>query len=193
MRQDRITIHSAKTKGKDVHIAFQGELDSHTIQDNADMIIRRESGIVPLLVWLWVNGILHTETTLHLTSNVLSLSLPDIRELVQALNSSLPHIDFAHISGRQLLQPERIINALVVVNLEKGPVKGSKKLHSTVVTTNSYGEFFVQEYDTVAQLKNTLAQLLARHYVSRWNHNLHFFIPPQPELRLIQSMLGIES
>ena len=155
------------------------------------MIIRRENGVVPLLVWLWVNGILHTETSLHLTSNFLSLSLPDISDLLQALKDTLPRIDFAHISGQQLLQPERIINALVIVNLEKQPVKASKKLHSTVITTNSYGEFFVHEYDTVAQLKNTLAQLLARHYVSRWKNNLHFFIPQQPELRLIQSMLGI--
>jgi len=191
MRQDHITIHVTSLKGQNTYIAFQGSHDSRSLQKNVDMIIRRGNNIVPLLVWLWINGILHTDTTLHLSSNLFTIALPDLQEMVRALDTFMPHIDFAHISGQQLLQPERIINALVIVNLERLPVKGSKKLLSTLVATNSYGEFFVHDNDTLAQLKNTLAQLLSKHYVSRWKNNLHFFIPQQPELHLIQSMLGI--
>jgi len=191
MREDHITIHVTRANGQNRYIAFQGKHDSRSIQKNTDMIMRQEPGIVPLLVWLWINGVMHSGTSLHLTTGLLALALPDLQELVKNFKKTLPRIDFAHISGQQLLQPERIINALVVVNLEKYPVKGSKKLLSSVITTNSYGEFFVHEYDSVTQLKNILAQLLARHYISRWKNNLHFFIPQQPELRLIQTMLGI--
>jgi adenylate cyclase class 1 len=191
MKLDDITIHITRGSGHNLYLAFQGKHDHHTVQKQAEMVIRREKGIIPLLVWLWVNGILHPETTLHLTKNFLSLSQPDLQDLVMTMNNTLPRVDFARISGQQLLQPERITTALVIVNLEKHQVKNSKNLYSSVVTSNSYGEFFVHDLNTAAQLKKTLAQLLARHYVSRWNKNLHFFVPPQPEQSRINSILGI--
>lgn len=191
MGQEEITIHVTKTNGHNLFLALQGKLDNHKVKANADMILRRERGLIPLLVWLWVNGLLHTETNLYLTKVFFPFSLADIRELVKVMHTCLPKVDFAHISGQQLLQPERIMHALVVVNLEKLPVKGNKKLFSTIISANSYGEFFVNDYETASQLKNALALLLTRHYVSRWKNNLHFFVPPQPEQRFLQSMLGI--
>ena len=191
MGQDEITIHVARASGHNVFLALQGKHDNQSVQHNTDMILRREKSLIPLLVWLWINGILHVKTRLHLTKTFISLSLADIEDLVKVMHTSLPKVDFAHISGQQLLQPERIIQALAVVNLEKLPVKGNKKLLSTIVSANSYGEFFVHDYETASQLKNALGQLLTKHYVSRWKNNLHFFIPQQPEQRSIQSLLGI--
>lgn len=191
MGLEEITIHVARAKDHNLFLALQGKHNNQSVQANADMILRREKSLIPLLVWLWINGLLHAETKLYMTKVFIPLALPDIEELVKAMQTSLPSVDFAHISGEQLLQPERIMQALVVVNLEKQPVKGNKKLSSTIITVNSYGEFFVNDYETASQLKNALGQLLTRHYISRWKNNLHFFIPSQPEQRHIQSMLGI--
>ncbi len=191
MGQDEITIHVARANGHNLFLALQGKHDNQSVQANTDMILRREKGLIPLLVWLWINGLLHADTLLHLTKVFIPLSLADINELVKAMHTHLPMVDFAHISGQQLLQPERIIRALVVINLEKQPVKGNKKLFSTIISANSYGEFFVHDYETLSQLKNALGLLLTRHYVSRWKNNLSFYIPSQPEQRLLQSMLGI--
>jgi len=191
MKLDDITIHVTRGNGHNLYLAFQGKHDHHTVQKQADMVIRKEKGIIPLLVWLWVNGILHPETILHLTKNFVSLSLPDLQDLVMTMYNTLPQVDFARISGQQLLQPERITTALVIVNLEKHQVKNNKNLFSSIVTSNSYGEFYVHDLSTATQLKNTLAQLLVRHYVSRWNKNLHFFVPSQPEQLFINSIIGI--
>ncbi|MBU4033924.1 MAG: adenylate cyclase, partial [Proteobacteria bacterium] len=69
------------------------------------------------------------------------------------------------------------------------PVKGSKTMKSTMVTENSYGEYFIQEYTTTVQLKNAMRNLLTQHYVSRWNNNLEIFIPQQDEQSYIKTLL----
>ena len=191
MGQKEITIHVVRATGHNVFLALQGKHDNQSVQANTDMILRREKSLIPLLVWLWINGILHSKTRSLSDQNLYSSGVARHRGIGKGMHTSLPRVDFAHISGQQLLQPERIMRALVVVNLEKQPVKGNKKLLSTIISANSYGEFFVNDYETASQLKNALGLLLTRHYVSRWKNNLHFFIPSQPEQRVIQSMLGI--
>ena len=189
MAQDDITFHIARFKGKDHYYAFQGHHDNASIKDKADMIIKRENQPVNLIVWLIANGILSKKTRLHLTKNFLPISLVDLQHLVEELFRNFPPINFAHISGNQLLQQEKIIKAMVVVNLYRLPVKNSKNLYTTVIYINSYGEYFVEHFTTLTQLKNFLRVLLTRHYVSRWNNNLEIFIPPQNEQHYIKSMI----
>jgi len=58
-----------------------------------------------------------------------------------------------------------------------------------MVTENSYGEYFIQEYTTLIQLKNAMRTLLTQHYVSRWNNNLEIFIPAQNEQIYIKTLI----
>lgn len=189
MAQDDITIHITRYEGMDYFYAFQGAHDHLSIKNKADMVIRRENKLVQLLTWLFVNGILNKKTSLHLTKNYLPVSLADIQDLIDVMTKTFPQVHFAHISGDQLLRAEKIVRALIVINLFKEPVRGSKTLNSTIISANSYGEYFIRDYTTQTQLKNAMRVLLTQHFVSRWNKNLEIFIPPFEEQRLILNML----
>lgn len=190
MRQDDITFHVTRFDGVDYYYAFQGELDDNTIKTHTDSVIRRETDPVSLMTWLMVNSIIGNKTRLHLTKTFLPLSLGDLQQLCNAMMAFFPRIHFAHIPAENLLKTERIERAFFVVNMAKEQVKGSKTLGSTMVTTNSYGEYFIEHFTTLVQLKNAMRTLLSKHYVSRWNKNLETFVPVQPESGTINTMLS---
>ncbi|MFZ5774355.1 MAG: class I adenylate cyclase [Thermodesulfobacteriota bacterium] len=189
MAQTDITIHITKYEGVFYYYAFQGELDHESVKTNVDSVIKRDDNLVRLIVWLLVNGILSPTTSLHLTKNFLPIDLVDIQQLTETLLRTFPIIHFSRIPSDNLLKKETVLRALVVVNFDKEPVKGTKTLKSMVVTENSYGEYFVHEYATVTQLKNAMRTLLTQHYVSRWNKNLEVFIPPQDEYSHIKALI----
>ncbi len=189
MRRNDVTFHVTRVSGVDYFYAFQGALDDNTIKESADLVIKRETDPVTLVTWLMVNNIVGRKTRLHLTKTFLPLSLVDLQQLTAAMMDFFPRVHFAHVSAEQLLCKERIERAFVVVNMGKEPVRGSKTLKSTMISANSYGEYFVEHFTTLTQLKNAMRTLLSRHYVSRWNKNLEFFIPNQPEAGHINTML----
>jgi len=189
MRQEDITIHITKFEGKFYYYAFQGEQDAASVREQVSSVIKREDNLIRLVAWLLINGILGPKTRLHLTKNFLPIDLVDIQLLTEAMVKTFPIIHFSEIPPEKLLEQETILRALVIVNFEKEPVRHSKTLKSTIMTENSYGEYFLKEYTTLAQLKTAMRTLLTRHFVSRWNNNLEVFIPPQDELPIIKTML----
>ena len=188
MSQADITLHLALMDNNDTFFAFQGNDDNAT-RDPKNFLIKREDHLIRLLTWLMANGILTKKTRLHLTRNSLSMSLIDINNLVETMLDAFPLIQFSHISARELLAPEVIIRALAVINFDKAPVRGAKNIKSSIISTNSYGEYFLNDYETIEQYKNALRVLLTKHEVSRWHKNLTIFIPPQPEQHALQSLL----
>jgi adenylate cyclase class 1 len=189
MKQKDITIHITKYESKFYYYAFQGEYDHRTVKNQVDAVIKREDNLIRLLIWMLINGILSKKTRLHLTKNFLPIDLVDIQQLTEAMIRALPGIHFSKISAENLVKKETVVRAFVIVNFEKNPVKGSKTLPSTMITANSYGEYFVYDYTTLIQLKNALRNLLTQHYVSRWNKNLEIFIPPQQEQSHIKTLI----
>lgn len=190
MLRDNVTFHISHYDGTDYYYAFHGMLDDTSIKDHTDSIIRRETDPVTLMTWLMVNSIIGKNTQFYLTKTFLPLSLVDLQQLRDAMMEFFPRIHFAHISADNLLKSEHIERAFFVVNMAKLQVKGSKTLLSTMVTTNSYGEYFIEHYTTLTQLKNTMRTLLSKHFVSRWNKNLETFVPMQPESGTINTMLN---
>jgi adenylate cyclase class 1 len=190
MRQKKITIHVSRLEGKDHFFAFQGEYDTVSIKENTDSIIKRETHLIRLIVWLMINGILTDRTRLYLAKNYVFFSLADIEKLRDHFFAAFPNVHFSNISSEQLLKNEIIIKALAIINFYKSPAKGSKTLQTSIISMNSYGEFFLQEYTTLTQYKNALTSLLTKHFVSRWNNNLHVYIPDQPEKHYLQNILS---
>jgi len=186
MSQSDITLHLTLMDGKDTYFASQG--DDEIIKD-PNLLIKREDHLLRLLTWMMANGILTQKTHLHLTRNSLSMNLSDIQNLVQTMLTTFPLINFTHISARELLSAEVIVRALAVINFDKSPVRGAKNIKSTIISTNSYGEYFLHDYDTIAQYKNALRALLTKHEISRWHNNLTVFMPPQPEQHALQALL----
>ncbi|MDH5524266.1 MAG: class I adenylate cyclase [Desulfobulbaceae bacterium] len=189
MGQEHITIHITKYDGTFYYYAFQGELSQETVKTNVDSVIKREDNLIRLITWLLVNGVLSSKTRLHLTKNFLPIDLVDIQQMTDILVKTFPIIHFSKISPENLLKREAVIRALVIVNPMKEMVKGSKILNSTMITENSYGEYFIHDYTSLTQLKNSMRTLLTQHYVSRWNNNLEIFIPLQNEQRYIQTLI----
>ncbi|MCK5438007.1 MAG: class I adenylate cyclase, partial [Desulfobulbaceae bacterium] len=149
MGQKDITIHITRYEGIDYYYAFQGALNTKSIKEHPDLIIKRETAPVPLFTWLLINGMLDRKTSLHMTQNFQTVDLFDIQSLSEAMLKTFPKIHFAHISGEKLLQTETVIQAMAVVNFDKLPVKGSKTLNSTMITANSWGEYFVEDFTTL--------------------------------------------
>jgi len=191
MGQDDITIQILNTARGTVYCALQGDLAQKDKRADHGTLIHKETELVPLIFWLILNGILTPKSNIHLTRNFHSFSLTDLQELTKVMRSSLPITAFTHISADQLLKPEKILRALIIVNLDKEPVKGNKHLVSQIISMNSFGEYFIHTYSTLTQLKNAINTLLTKHYVSRWNNNLFYHIPSQPEKKHIASLLGI--
>jgi len=189
MSQPHITLHLTRIEGKDAFFAFQGQDDS-VIKDPKNFLIKREDHLIRLLTWMMANGILTRATRLHLTKTSLAVDLTDIQSLVATMLAAFPLIKFSHISARQLLEAEVIVRALAVINFDKAPVRGAKIIRSTIVSTNSYGEYFLHDYETLAQYKSALRVLLTKHEISRWHNNLTVFIPPQPEQHALQALLN---
>lgn len=189
MAQRHITIHITKYEGVFHYYAFQGQHDHESVKNHVESVIKRENNLIRLIVWLLANGILSAKTQLHLTKNFLPIDLVDIQKLTELLIKTFPIIHFSRISPANLLKRETVLRALAIVNFEKEPVKGAKTMKSTMVTENSYGEYFIQEYTTIIQLKNAMRTLLTQHYVSRWNNNLEIFIPQQDEQSYIKTLL----
>lgn len=189
MGQKDITIHITKFEGQFYYYAFQGEQDHESVKTQVDSVINREDNLIKLVTWLLVNGIVNSKTTLHLTKNFLPIDLVDLQQLTDTLVKSFPIIHFSRISPQKLIQKESIIRALVVVNFHKEPVRESKTLSSTIISENSYGEYFIHDYTTLTQLKNAMRNLLTQHFVSRWNNNLEIFIPVQDEMHTIKKMI----
>ena len=189
MAQENITIHITKHAGKFSYFAFQGELDHNSVKQQVESVIRLEDDLIKLVAWLLVNGILSSRTRLHLTKNFLPIDLVDIQQLTEAMIKNFPIIHFSRIAPQKLVQRETVLRALVIVNFYKEPVKNSKTFRASIMTENSYGEYFLQGYTTITQVKNAMRVLLTQHYVSRWNNNLGFFIPPQDEMHHIKTVL----
>jgi adenylate cyclase, class 1 len=189
MNQNSITFHITKFEGIYYFYVFQGEHDHLIIKENTDYLIRRENNLVELVTWLLINGIINEKTRIYLTKNLQPIYISDLHSLVKLMLKTFPRLHFGHIEAEQLISHEGISKVLLVVNLFRNPIRDSKKLESTFVSLNSYGEYFVQHYDTLVQLKNVTRVLLSKHYVSRWNKNLKIFIPTQREQHLIHKML----
>ncbi|MBW1792626.1 MAG: class I adenylate cyclase [Deltaproteobacteria bacterium] len=187
--QQEITFHFSQQRGGNMYAVYQGRLGWEDIRKEKAILIHQEKDIVQLTVWLVINGIVQKKTQLHMVEHPFLVTLDDIQKLTDKLLATFPLISFSRISADEMLSNEKIIKALAVVNLHKEPVRGSKDLRSDIITQNNYGEYFVQRCSTLVQLKNTMRMLLTKYYVSRWNNNLDFFIPPQPEQHYIQNML----
>jgi adenylate cyclase class 1 len=187
--QSDITIHIAQQDNDNFFCAFQGDLRHTSLADKSDHLIKREKSLPALITWLFINGIMHEKTSMHLTKNPLPVDLTDIQGLTEAMFKNFPLVHFSHIPAKNLVQPESIFRVLIVVNMYKEPVQSSKTMRSWLISYNSYGEYFVEEFATLIQLKNSMRFLLTRHFVSRWNNNLDFFIPPQREQVRIKDML----
>ena len=188
MSQAHITLHLTRMEGKDTFFAFQGEGDA-VIKDPKTLLIKREEHLIRLLTWMMANGILTRSSRLYMTRNSLAIDINDIQSLVATMLTAFPLIKFSHISASQLLAGEVIVRALAVINFDKAPVRGAKAIKSTIISTNSYGEYFLNDYDTIAQYKSALRLLLVKHEISRWHKNLTVFIPPQPEQHALQALL----
>jgi adenylate cyclase class 1 len=189
MGQKDITIHITKYDGTFYYYAFQGEQTQETVKNSVDSVIKREDNLIRLITWLLVNGVLSAKTSLHLTKNFLPIDLVDIQQITDMLVKTFPIIHFSKISPENLLKREAVNHALIIVNPMKDPVRGSKTLNSTMISENSYGEYFIHDYTTLTQVKNSMRTLLTQHYVSRWNNNLEIFIPLQDEQRYIQTLI----
>ncbi len=187
--QRDITIHIASQDDRDAFFAFQGNLSRANLAENMDYLIKREKSLPSLITWLIINGILNKKTNLHLTKNYLPVDLVDLQSLTESMFHNFPLVHFSHIPAENLVKEETIVRGLIIVNIYKEQVRDSKFLRSWLISYNSYGEYFVEELNTLAQLKAKNHQLLTRHFVSRWNNNLDFFIPPQQERHRIKEMI----
>lgn len=186
MFQPDITLHLSVIDGRDTFLALQGDDD---IMANPALLIKRDDHLIRLLIWMIANGILTKKTHLDLARNSLSMNLTDIKNLAETMLDAFPLINFAHISAHDLLQNEVITRAMAVVNFAKAPVRGAKNIPSSIISTNSYGEYFLHDYETITQYKNALRILLTKHEVCRWRNNLTIFIPQQPEQHALQALL----
>ncbi|MEA3546253.1 MAG: class I adenylate cyclase [Thermodesulfobacteriota bacterium] len=191
MVREHLTFHITKTGDEIFFYVFEGEHDIESLKANKNLLIKKDTCLLELLAWLLVNGIIDKKTTFHLTPTYLPIVLADIQSLADILLRTFPKLNFARISAEDLLEEEQIVQALVVINFDKKPVKNSSTLQSAIISVNSYGEYFIHHYDTLAQLKNRMSVLLTRHLVSRWNNNLEIYIPSQPEQYHIKTMINL--
>lgn len=187
MSQADITLRLALIGGKDSYFASQTE--GNGLSDFKQLMIKRESHLIRLLTWLVANGILTTKTRLRLSPQSNRLNLDDVKQLVRTMLTTFPLIQFTHISANELLKSETVIQALAVINFAKAPVRGAKNIPITIISTNSYGEYFLHDYENIALYKAALRTLLTKHGVSRWQKNLTVFIPPQAEQHALQALL----
>jgi len=189
MGQSDITFTFVRQGETDFYYAFQGQHESISQKQQACLITRRDD-LVTMIGWLQINGILNDRTRLHLTKEFLPVDLVDIQNLAKMMLTTFPPVNFSKISADQLLKNETITRALAVVNINKTPIKDPKNIPSTLITANSYGEYFYQHFTTALQLKNALRLLLAQHFVSRWNNNLEIYIPAQKDHHLIKGIVS---
>jgi len=187
--QSDLTFHVSRYEGAAYYYVFQGIHDAESIKNNQQALIKRETDPIFLMTWLTINGIMQHTTTIHLTKNFLSVNLSDLQNLADIIIKTFPLFNFAQITAAELLSQEKVTMALVIVNFQKEPVKGSPTLKSAIITVNNFGEYFLHHYTTLVQIKNAMRLLLTKHFVSRWNHNLEIHIPDQPEKYYIQSQL----
>ena len=188
--QQAVTVHIDGHAGAWSFAAFQGELNSQEAATARERLLHRADTLVDLLAWLVTNGLLTVESRLLLTRTAHPVALSDIEGLAAALRAHLPAADFTTLSSEDLINEARITHALVVVNMDKLPIGNGQKLPSAIVSRNSHGEYFVHHYPTLADLKQAVSELLTRYYVSRWNGNLHYYIPPQPGRAALAARLG---
>ena len=187
--QQELTFYFSKQRGGDIYAVYQGRPGGEDIRNEKAILIHQEKDLVQLAVWLVINGILQKKTQLHMVEHSFVTTLDDLQKLTDKLLSTFPLISFSRISAEEILSNEKTIQALAIINLHKDQVKGSKELRSDIITQNNCGEYFIQTCTTLVQLKNAMRMLLTKYYVSRWNNNLDFFIPPQPEQHYLQNML----
>ncbi|MFW8602319.1 class I adenylate cyclase [Desulfobacterota bacterium M19] len=189
IEQHDITLHIVRVKGQDIFAAFQGRLDNQSVINNQGALIKRDTHLISLLSQMIINGILTSATHLYLTKNYLPIDLSDIQALTASIIETFPTFDLSHLSGRQLLEGERLIKAMAIINFAKQDVRSGKNIQSTIITLNSYGEYFIHDYETLARYKQALLVLLTQHEISRWNKNLVVYFPPQKDLHALKAML----
>lgn len=188
MLQPDLTFHAVKHDGIIFYYAYQGIAETE-FQIERDNLIKRDSDPIHLMIWLVINGILQKRTQLHVTPNTLNFHLYDLQYLSEILIRNFPLFNFSKISAEELLSPEKITMAQVIINFAKEKVKNSPTLKSCIISVNNHGEYFLHNYTTLVQLKNAIRQLLTKHYVSRWNNNMEIYIPNQDEKYFIQDMI----
>ncbi|MGM0681581.1 MAG: class I adenylate cyclase, partial [Thermodesulfobacteriota bacterium] len=189
MGQEDITLHRNTQEGNSYYWAYQKKPFTKTITNNEIEPIKEDHDLTRLLASLIINGVIQKKTTIHITPYFKEIHLKDIKTLVDIMLDLFPLINFSKIPAEEMLNPEKIIRALIVINMEKLDVRGSKILRSSIVTMNNYGEYFCSFCPNLVQLKNKMRYLLTKYYVSRWNNNLTIFIPPQTQKHYITNLL----
>ncbi len=189
MKQEDITLHRNTQGGDSYYWAYQGKPFTKTIVNNEIKPIKEDQDLVRLLTSLVINGIIQKKTAIHITPYFKEIYLKDIEKLLEIMLEMFPLVNFGKIPAEEMLNPERVMKALIVINMEKLDVRGSKRLESSIVTLNNYGEHFYSFCTSLVQLKNKMRYFLTKYYVSRWNNNLSIFIPPQPQRHYISNLL----
>ncbi len=189
IEQQDITLHIIRVKGRDIFTAFQGHLDNKSVINNKGALIKRNTHLIALLSQMIINGILTSGTHLYLTKNYLPVDLSDIQALTASIIETFPPFNLSHLSGRELLEREKLIKAMAIINFAKQNIRSGKNIRSTIITLNSYGEYFIHDYETLSQYKQALLVLLTQHEISRWNKKLVVYFPPQKDLHALKAML----
>lgn len=189
MGQENITLHRRIQGANSDYQAYQGLPPTHKILSNEIKPIKEDHDLTRLLASLVINGIIQKKTAVRITPSFQEIYFNDIEKLIEIMLDLFPLVNFGKIPAEEMLNPERLIKALVVINMEKLEVRNSKKLESSIVTLNNYGEYFYSSCSTLVQLKNKMRYFLTKYYISRWNNNLIVFIPPQPQKQYISNLL----
>lgn len=144
--------------------------------------LRSSNNPLDLLAWGVANRIIDSHTRILLGYNTDPLVDEDLQRLTQQIETIFPAVKVSELSRQALLQPLRVLNCLVIVNLETKRQKAS--MHDlSVLYSTSWGEMF-----HLRGLKG-LAQIRAELLVESAKPNLYVHIPDTPyKPRILQDL-----
>lgn len=130
-------------KAKEPSWAALGELRGRRIK-NASEEIRREPCLERLAAWLAANDIHSPGVYLKGGAAAAPISFPDIQDLFAAIHEAFPLRDTFEPPIMEYLNPERVMAALLVVNL-RIPREERRIAEVSAIYATNWGEMFFQE------------------------------------------------
>lgn len=136
-----IHIFCEGRRGTVVDWVASGELAAHGAKNKVTEEMHREASPAALMVWLVANGIYSGGMPVTGQNLEAPVSLPNLADLLNALEHVFHHENVFSSSMEETLQKERVTKAIIIVNLQTE--RDDKAYHDVaLVYTNNWGELF---------------------------------------------------
>ncbi|MBI5187020.1 MAG: class I adenylate cyclase [Nitrospinae bacterium] len=180
--QDDLTFHTSFDKSRRiVWNLYRGQLVRANIDktDVSNKLLKKDSDLISLIIWMVYNKICDLKTHLYLTPNPTEVVLADIQAMVKDLFDFFPDFKISTLKNEDLLSSDKKKKVYIVINFFSQRTKWEVE-SVAVIYLSTWGELFYENFKDPNEGLQKVCDLIKEHYikdVSKISQYFRIFVP----------------